>query len=198
MGKKVFGASQIMSRFRAGYRRGRFIDQPASAELSQGQTVSRRRENRLCARAELLLLPGSLRRLSHRGVSGGSGLFQVQLFLLYHRLSHFAGSPAGALYLRFSVPFGWFQELLHKIPTKKFSTKKLKPLRYLKYAVLLVMVFLLPAFLVNDVAWETRSSANTSAPKACWRGPSRCPLPIPASGRRWASCLHGNSASCCR
>ena len=48
-------------------------------------------------------------------------------------------------------PFGWFQELLHKIPTKKLSTKKLKPLTYLKYAVLLVMVFLLPAFLVNDV-----------------------------------------------
>ena len=32
-----------------------------------------------------------------------------------------------------------------------------------------------------------RSSANTSAHRACWRGPSRCPLPIPASGRRWAS-----------
>ena len=31
---------------------------------------------------------------------------------------------------------------MHKIPTKKFSTKKLKPLTYLKYAVLLVMVVL--------------------------------------------------------
>ena len=83
---------------------GSVTDQPASAELSQGRTVSRRRENRLRTRAELLLLPGSLRCLSYRGVSGGSGLFQVQLFLLYHRLSHFAGSPAGTLYLRFSVP----------------------------------------------------------------------------------------------
>ena len=32
------------------------------------------------------------------------------------------------------------------------------------------------------LAWETGSSANTSAPKACWREPSRCPLSIPASG----------------
>ena len=47
----------------AGYRRGGFIDQPASAELSQGRTVSGRRENRLRAGAELLLLPGSLRCL---------------------------------------------------------------------------------------------------------------------------------------
>ena len=51
----------------------------------------------------------------------------------------------------FLCPFGWFQELLHKIPSKKFSTKKLKFLRYLKYAILLVMVFLIPAFFVNDV-----------------------------------------------
>ena len=51
----------------------------------------------------------------------------------------------------FLCPFGWFQELLHKIPVRKLSTKRLKPLTYLKYAVLLVMVVLLPALLVNDV-----------------------------------------------
>ena len=43
------------------------------------------------AGAELLLLSSGLRSLSHRGVSGGGGVFQVQLLLLYHRLSHFAG-----------------------------------------------------------------------------------------------------------
>ena len=61
------------------------------------------------------------------------------------------GVLLGRFICGFLCPFGWFQELLHKIPTKKLSTKKLKPLTYLKYAVLLVMVFLLPAFLVNDV-----------------------------------------------
>ena len=40
---------------------------------------------------------------------------------------------------------------MHKIPTKKLSTKKLKPLTYLKYAILLLSVVILPAFVVNDV-----------------------------------------------
>ena len=48
-------------------------------------------------------------------------------------------------------PFGWLQELLHKIPGKKLSTKKLKPLTYVKYAVLLFAVVLLPVLIVNDV-----------------------------------------------
>ena len=61
------------------------------------------------------------------------------------------GVLLGRFICGFLCPFGWLQELMHKIPTKKLSTKKLKPLRYLKYAILLVMVFLLPAFLVNDV-----------------------------------------------
>lgn len=51
----------------------------------------------------------------------------------------------------FLCPFGWLQELLHKIPTKKLSTKKLKPLTYLKYAILLLAVVLLPAIVVNDL-----------------------------------------------
>ena len=61
------------------------------------------------------------------------------------------GVLLGRFICGFLCPFGWFQELLHKIPTKKLSTKKLKPLTYLKYAVLLFAVFLLPALAVNDV-----------------------------------------------
>lgn len=51
----------------------------------------------------------------------------------------------------FLCPFGWFQELLYKIPVKKHSTKRLRPLTYLKYVVLLVMVILLPAIVVDEV-----------------------------------------------
>lgn len=51
----------------------------------------------------------------------------------------------------FLCPFGWLQELLHKIPGKKLSTKKLRPLTYLKYVILLLAVVLLPALIVNDV-----------------------------------------------
>ncbi len=61
------------------------------------------------------------------------------------------GVLLGRFICGFLCPFGWFQELLHKIPTKKISTKKLKGLTYIKYAVLLITVVLLPAFAVNDV-----------------------------------------------
>lgn len=61
------------------------------------------------------------------------------------------GVLLGRFICGFLCPFGWFQELLHKIPSKKLSTKKLKPLTYLKYAILLLAVVLLPAIVVNDL-----------------------------------------------
>lgn len=61
------------------------------------------------------------------------------------------GVLLGRFICGFLCPFGWFQELLHKIPTKKISTKKLKPLTYIKYAVLLFMVILMPMLIANDV-----------------------------------------------
>ena len=61
------------------------------------------------------------------------------------------GVLLGRFICGFLCPFGWLQELLHKIPSKKLPTKKLKPLTYLKYIVLLLAVVLLPALAVNDV-----------------------------------------------
>ena len=61
------------------------------------------------------------------------------------------GVLLGRFICGFLCPFGWFQELLHKIPSPKLSTKKLKPLRYLKYGILLVMVILLPIVVVNEI-----------------------------------------------
>ena len=61
------------------------------------------------------------------------------------------GVLLGRFICGFLCPFGWLQELLHKIPTKKLSTKKLKPLTYLKYVILLFAVVLLPAIVVNDL-----------------------------------------------
>ena len=62
-----------------------------------------------------------------------------------------SGVLLGRFICGFLCPFGWFQELLHKIPTKKLSTKKLKPLNCIKYAVLLFTVVLLPMLITNDV-----------------------------------------------
>lgn len=58
------------------------------------------------------------------------------------------GSFLGRLVCGWACPFGFFQELLYKIPSKKFSIHRV--LRYVKYAVLLLMVFLLPLLVVND------------------------------------------------
>ena len=61
------------------------------------------------------------------------------------------GVLLGRFVCGFLCPFGWLQELLHKIPSPKLSTQKLKPLRYLKYGILLVMVILLPMVVVNEL-----------------------------------------------
>lgn len=61
----------------------------------------------------------------------------------------FLGVMLGRFICGFLCPFGWFQDLLHKIPGRKFSTKKLKPLRYLKYAILAIAVIALPILLTN-------------------------------------------------
>ena len=61
------------------------------------------------------------------------------------------GVLLGRFICGFLCPFGWLQELLHHIPSPKLSSERLKPLRYLKYAVLLVMVVLLPTVLVNEL-----------------------------------------------
>ena len=59
------------------------------------------------------------------------------------------GVLLGRFVCGFLCPFGWLQGLLHKIPSKKLSTKKLKPLTYIKYAVLLFAVVLLPVWVVK-------------------------------------------------
>lgn len=62
----------------------------------------------------------------------------------------FLGVMLGRFICGFLCPFGWFQDLLHKIPGKKLSSKKLKPLRYIKYGVLLIAVIALPILLTNN------------------------------------------------
>ena len=61
----------------------------------------------------------------------------------------FFGVMLGRLICGFFCPMGWFQDLIHKIPSPKFSTKKLKALRYIKYLILFGLVFAL-AILLRD------------------------------------------------
>ena len=61
------------------------------------------------------------------------------------------GVLLGRFICGFLCPFGWLQDLLHKIPGPKFSTEKLRALTYVKYVVLVLAVVLLPVLVVNDV-----------------------------------------------
>lgn len=62
------------------------------------------------------------------------------------------GTLLGRFVCGWLCPFGLFQELLNKIPSPKFKvSKKFQKLKYLKYIILVVFVFLLPMLWVNDV-----------------------------------------------
>ena len=94
------------------------------------------------------------------------------------------GVLLGRLICGFLCPFGWFQELLHRIPTRKLSTKKLRPLTYLKYVILLAMVVLLPAIAVNDVGMGDPFFCKYLCPQGVLEG--AIPLALVNSGIRAA------------
>ena len=94
------------------------------------------------------------------------------------------GVLLGRVICGFLCPFGWFQELLHKIPTKKLSTKKLKPLTYLKYVVLLVMVVLLPVLVTNQLGMGDPFFCKYLCPQGVLEG--AIPLSLANAGIRAA------------
>jgi len=61
------------------------------------------------------------------------------------------GGIFGRLICGWACPFGFIQELLHKIPSKKFSIPR--KLNYIKYFFLLFFVILLPLFVVDDFGY---------------------------------------------
>lgn len=79
----------------------------------------------------------------------GSPKYHVSYYIV--GILIFLGVLLGRVVCGFLCPFGWFQELLHKIPTKKFSTRRLHILTYLKYGILAVFVIVLPMTVVNEV-----------------------------------------------
>ena len=152
MDKKISGVSQLMSRFRGWIQEG-------SALLTNLHLPNFIKGGLYQGTGKTVCVPG-LNCYSCPAASGACpiGAFQAVAGSSRFRFSYYVtgflillGVLLGRFICGFLCPFGWFQELLHKIPTKKLSTKKLKPLTYLKYVILLVMVVLLPALVVNDV-----------------------------------------------
>ena len=58
------------------------------------------------------------------------------------------GSLVGRIPCGWLCPFGLIQEMVHKVPSKKFQVPKF--LTYMKYVVLLVMVVLLPLLILDE------------------------------------------------
>ena len=94
------------------------------------------------------------------------------------------GIILGRFICGFLCPFGWFQDLLHKIHGKKFSTARLKLLRYLKYMILIVFVILLPMFVTNSVGMGDPFFCKYLCPQGVLEG--AIPLSITNEGIRTA------------
>ncbi len=62
------------------------------------------------------------------------------------------GSVAGRMVCGWICPFGLIQEIIHKIPTKKFQ-KIPEPLKYFKYLVLTLLVFAFPVVLTDKMGY---------------------------------------------
>ncbi|MEG1243180.1 MAG: 4Fe-4S binding protein [Oscillospiraceae bacterium] len=123
----------------------------------------------------------------------GSSKFQFSYYIV--GIMILFGVLFGRLVCGFLCPFGWFQELLHKIPTKKFSTKKVHLLTYLKYVILGLFVIVLPMTLMNEVGMGDPWFCKWLCPAGILEG--AIPLALFDSGIRaalgalfaWKSCL---------
>ena len=151
-GKKREGISQGLSRFRGWVQGG-------AALLSNLHLPNFLKGGIYQGKGKVVCVPG-LNCYSCPAASGACpiGSFQAVVGSSKFSFSYYVtgfllllGVLLGRFICGFLCPFGWFQELLHKIPTRKLSTKRLKPLTYIKYAVLLLAVVLLPALIKNDV-----------------------------------------------
>lgn len=123
----------------------------------------------------------------------GSSKFKFSYYIVGFLI--LVGVLLGRVVCGFLCPFGWFQELLHKIPSKKFSTKKLHYLTYLKYVILVVFVIVLPITAVNSLGLSDPFFCKYICPAGILEG--GIPLAIADSGIRaslgwlftWKSCI---------
>ena len=183
--KKHRGVSFILSRFRG-------LIQAGATLLTNIHLPNFIKGGLYQGKGKYVCVPG-LNCYSCPAASGACpiGAFQAVVGSSKFRFSYYItgflillGVLLGRFICGFLCPFGWLQELLHKIPTKKLSTKKLKPLTYVKYAVLVVMVFLLPMLMKGDIGIGDPYFCKYLCPQGVLEG--AIPLSIANSGIRAA------------
>ena len=185
MDKKTSGVSHLLARFRGWIQAGATL-------LTNIHLPNFLKGGLYQGKGKAVCVPG-LNCYSCPAASGACpiGSFQAVVGSSKFRFSYYItgflillGVLLGRVICGFLCPFGWFQELLHKIPTKKLSTKKLKPLTYLKYVVLLVMVVLLPVLVTNELGMGDPFFCKYLCPQGVLEG--AIPLSLANSGIRSA------------
>ena len=183
--KKFTGVSHLLSRFRGWIQAGATL-------LTNLHLPNFLKGGLYQGAGKAVCVPG-LNCYSCPAASGACpiGAFQAVVGSSKFRFSYYItgflillGVLLGRVICGFLCPFGWFQELLHKIPTKKLSTKKLKPLTYLKYVVLLVMVVLLPVLVTNQLGMGDPFFCKYLCPQGVLEG--AIPLSLANAGIRAA------------
>ena len=185
MDKKTSGVSHLLARFRGWIQAGATL-------LTNIHLPNFLKGGLYQGKGKAVCVPG-LNCYSCPAASGACpiGAFQAVVGSSKFRFSYYItgflillGVLLGRVICGFLCPFGWFQELLHKIPTKKLSTKKLKPLTYLKYVVLLVMVVLLPVLVTNQLGMGDPFFCKYLCPQGVLEG--AIPLSLANAGIRAA------------
>ena len=185
MDKKTSGVSHLLARFRGWIQAGATL-------LTNIHLPNFLKGGLYQGAGKAVCVPG-LNCYSCPAASGACpiGSFQAVVGSSKFRFSYYItgflillGVLLGRVICGFLCPFGWFQELLHKIPTKKLSTKKLKPLTYLKYVVLLVMVVLLPVLVTNQLGMGDPFFCKYLCPQGVLEG--AIPLSLANAGIRSA------------
>ena len=185
MDKKTSGVSHLLARFRGWIQAGATL-------LTNIHLPNFLKGGLYQGKGKAVCVPG-LNCYSCPAASGACpiGSFQAVVGSSKFRFSYYItgflillGVLLGRVICGFLCPFGWFQELRHKIPTMKLSTKKLKPLTYLKYVVLLVMVVLLPVLVTNQLGMGDPFFCKYLCPQGVLEG--AIPLSLANAGIRAA------------
>lgn len=80
------------------------------------------------------------------------------------------GLVFGRFICGFLCPFGFFQDLLHKIPSPKWFTQRLKAMRLLKYVILIGVVWGLGVLLVHLTGMSSPAFCKYLCPQGILQG----------------------------
>lgn len=143
----------------------RTVIQLAAAALMNGYLVGYARGKIYTGNTKMICVP-VLNCYSCPGALGSCPIGSLQSVLSgrSHRFSFYVmgflmmfGIVLGRLVCGFLCPFGLVQDLLHKIPVRKWKVPAVidRPLRFLKYLVLVFLVLVLPALIRDEYGFGT-------------------------------------------